>query len=839
MLRRYFLNKTFAILLSTLIILISVLFFILKISSLSLPPSKLFLETEKVFDSCKVYFNQFGIPHIITKNENDAFFMMGYIHARDRIWQMDLMRRTAKGELSEVFGDETLDFDKFFRGLDLKTVSQKITNNLNKTVLNALTSYSAGVNFYLKNNYKTLPFEFQTLNYIPYSWTPIDCILIGRLMAFDMSVGFMNDITIGEIATKIGNEKATSLVKPYPSWGPCVLDDSLVNNPKIINKVDTTLKLGVMDQETRTIVSKTFGQLLSFFENKYKNNSNGGSNSWVLKKSKSSNGVILANDPHLSLGLPPKWYQIHLTSNDINVTGFTLPGIPFFLIGRNDNISWGITNVMLDDCDFFIDKVDSINPNNYYNSSGLKRKFNFKADTIKIKNREPYTYYIRSTERSSVISDFHLLRKPSNITNNLYYDKNNQYFRNYCLTYSWTGQQPTYEATALYQILKAKDWNQFTNSLNNWGSPSLNFTYADIKGNMGIFPVGIIPIRRESNPLLPTPTWLGNKDWQGFIYPNQLPKIFNPSKKFVASSNNKTSHNSSYYMSNYFEPPSRIERIYQIIHEQKEFTVRDVQLMQSDILSPYAQKMMQIVLPILESKINTLDNLTKQSVWILKKWDFVFSPGSVAPSIYSSFFKNLIYETFVDELGEKLLWNYSYVTSISSMKIYDMVMNNDSIFFDDNRTQWIEDRNSIVIRAYSKAIKELAQYFNDSNIYNWKFNKLQTLELNHTFSENKFLKPSVNSGPYQVGGNFTTISKADWKFYNPYKVTVGVSGRFIADMEDSVIYSSLPGGASGDPVSPNYTDQILLFLNSGYVKINTKREPTSDFKLGIEFLPSR
>jgi penicillin amidase len=356
---------------------------------------------------------------------------------------------------------------------------------------------------------------------------------------------------------------------------------------------------------------------------------------------------------------------------------------------------------------------------------------------------------------------------------------------------------------------------------------------------MGIYPVGIIPVRRESNPLIPTPSWLGNKDWQGFIYPNQLPKIYNPSKKFVASSNNKTSRNSPYYMSNYFEPSSRIERIYQIIQVQKEFSVRDVQLMQSDILSPYAQKMMQIVLPILESNINKFDNMRKQGLWVLKKWDYIFSPGAVAPSIYSSFFKNLIYETFVDELGEKLLWNYSYVTSIPSMKIYDMIVNGDTVFFDDIRTPWKEERNSIVLRSYLKAINELYQYFNDSNIFNWKFSKLQTLELNHTFSKNSFLKPSVNSGPYQIGGNFTTISKADWKIYNPYKITVGVSGRFIADMEDSVIYSSLPGGASGDPVSPNYNDQILLFLNSGYVKINSKREPTTDYKLGIEFLPKR
>lgn len=839
MYRRFFFNKTFVIVLSALIILFSVIIFIIKISSVSLPQSKLEIETEKISEPCQVYFNQFGIPHIITKNENDGFFMMGFIHARDRLWQMDFMRRTAKGELSEVFGVETLDYDKFFRGLDLKTVSQKVTNTLNKTVKSALVSYSDGINYFIKNNYKTLPFEFQTLNYIPYNWSPIDCILVGRLMAFDMSVGFINDITIGEISTKIGNEKAISLVQPYPNWAPCVLDDSILKNSHYFNNRDSIKSQQPLDKKATSLISKTYENLLCFLEDNYQMNPSGGSNSWVLKKKKMTKGVILANDPHLLLGLPPRWYQVHLTSKDINVTGFTIPGIPFFLIGRNDKISWGITSVMLDDCDFFIEKVDSVNQDYYLNSSGLKRKFGYRSDTIKIKNQEPYTYYIRSTNRSNVISDFHLLKKESNLINKKSFDNENRYFKNYCLTYSWTGQQPTYEVTALYQILKAKDWNQFTTSLFNWGSPTLNFTYADIYGNMGIFPVGIIPIRRESNPVLPIPTWLTNKDWQGFIYPNQLPKIYNPSKGFVASSNNKTSRNEQFYMSNYFEPTSRIERIYQIIQIQKEFTIRDVQLMQSDIMSPYAQKLMQVVLPILESNMNQFDKNSRQGVWILKKWDYVFTPGGVAPSLYSSFFKNLIYETFVDELGERLLWNYSYITSIPTSKIFDMLVNGENIFFDDNRTSWTEDKKSIILRSYLKTISELKTYYDDAYIYDWKFNKLQTLELNHTFHENKFLKPSVNSGPYQIGGNYTTISKADWKIYNPYKVTVGVSGRFIADMEDSVIYSSLPGGASGDPVSPNYTDQILLFLNSGYVRINTKREPTSDYKLGIELLPKR
>ena len=837
MFRRLFFNRTFAISLCILVIIVAGWIFILKISSYSVPPNFQKIDTELLADTCRVYFNQFGLPHIITKNEKDAYFMLGYVHARDRMWQMDIMRRTAKGELSEIFGEKTIDFDKFFRCLDLKTVSEKILANSNKNVKDLLLSYSEGVNNYIKKNSKRLSFEFEALDYVPYNWSPTDCILIGRLMAFDMSVGFVNDIAIGEIASQIGNEKATSLVTPYPNWAPCVLDDSIVKTNIQTKVVDTSKKLSYFDKKANQLISNTYSQLLNFFDTQYHNNSTGGSNSWVIKKSKTSSGVILANDPHLSLGLPPRWYQAHITTNDMNVTGFTIPGIPFFLIGRNDRISWGITNVMLDDCDFFIDKVDSLNKNVYYNSSGLKRKFSYKADTIKIKNKENLCYYIRSTERSNVISDFHLFKKPSNLTHNTRYDYNDNYFEKFCLTYSWTGQQPTLEINALYNIQKAKDWNQFTSALNSWGSPALNFTYADVNGNMGIFPTGIIPIRRESNPLLPTASWNGNKDWQGFIYPNQLPKIYNPSKRFVASSNNKSTHNSPYYLSNYFEPPSRIERIYQIIQIQKEFSIRDVQLMQSDLLSPYAERMMKIVQPILESYLNNFDNNKQQGVWILKKWDYIFSPGAIAPSIYSAFLKNLIYETFVDELGEKNLWNYSYVTAIPSSKIFDMIINGDSVYFDDRRTPIREDRNSIIIRAYSKAITELTDFFKDSNLFTWKFSKLQTLELNHAFSENVFLKPSVNSGPYQIGGNFSTISKADWKYYNPYKVTIGVSGRFIADMEDSVVYSSLPGGSSGDPVSPNYTDQILLFLNSGYIKINSKREPTEDFKLGIEFIP--
>ena len=833
LLNRYFFNKTFAIFLSIVILVIASLIFFSKLANISLPPDFEKFESEKIGQTSVVYFNQFGIPHITTGSEKDAFFMIGYTHARDRLWQMDLMRRTAKGELSEIFGGRTVQLDKFFRSLAIKESSGATLKQTNKKIMGLMQSYSDGVNLFITEHKKKLPFEFHALDYIPENWQPLDCIAIGRLMAFNMSPGFVTDICLAEISETVGVTKALSLVPDYPLNKPCITDNDFQSRYTDTTKLNNQITTEIFDKSGNTGL---YSHLSDFYrENNF--NATGGSNSWVIRKNVYNSSVILANDPHLQLELPSRWYQMHVSCPGFNIVGLTIPGIPFFIIGRNNYISWGISVMMNDDVDFFIERIDEKNPDYYLTPTG-KRKFNYIPDTINVKNQERILYYLKETERSYVVSDNFITRFPENLFEmSLDFRNKQDFFKKFVLTYSWTGNRPSSEMESIYGIMKSRTWNDFTSSLNGWGSPGINWTFADKNGNMGIRPAGLIPVRKATNPLVPNPGWLPEYDWQGFISVNQLPYIYNPRKGYVSSANNKTSRDYPVYISNYFEPSSRAERIEEIILQQKEFTVREVQLMQSDNSSPYAKELLISVIPILDKKIPNLNATEKKSLQMLKQWDFQFSPGFASASIYSAFFKNLVYNTFYDELNEKLFKTYTNTSSFVTMKILSMIKSNDSVWFDNVNTKFIENRDFIVIKSFRDGVAELIERFKSTNPYIWRLKDLQKLELKHAFNKQPLIRGTVDFTPLQIGGNYTTINKNEWRVYDDYRVSIGASARFIADMQDSYVYMGIPGGASGDPMSPNYKDQVLLFLNSGYIKVPLKSDPSEGWKRQIEINP--
>ena len=836
--RRILFRESFAIFLTLVIILIASYLFLRKITYISVPDKYESVYSNKVKANVKVFFNTFGIPSIEAQNNNDLFFTLGYIHARDRLWQMDIMRRTALARLSEIFGIETLELDKFFKSLSIPDIAQKTLKKLDKKTLESLQAYSAGINKYIEEHHGELSFEFQALSYLPEKWKPEDCIAVSKLIAFEMSIGFINDVTLAEISEKTGIRKALSLVVDYPENAPRICDLKF-NPPKkfihpkpIIN--DSLENFNSTDTNLRAAVYQQLQSLLS----KYIIAQNGGgSNTEVVKSSKDTTKVLLANDPHLKLMLPSYWYQCQTISPNFNVTGLMIPGAPFFLIGRNRNIAWGITIMMLDDCDFFIEKIDPANENYYLTPTG-KKKFKYRADTIFIKGKEPLFYYTRLTERSAVISDNYIMKQPQYLinlendstTNYSFYDK-------FLLTFSWTGSQATKELQALYEINTAKNWKQFTRALNNWSAPGLNWTYADKKGNMGIKPAGLVPKRNRTNPLIPNPGWLSGYSWVGFVKPSELPYIYNPKKGFVASSNNKTSRNYPRYISKYFEPPSRIERIEEIIRVQKTFSIRDAEIMQLDNYSYYARELVFHTLPILEDYASKLNKFEKKALNEIKNWDYIFSPAYSASAIWNTFYKNLLYNTFHKRMDERLFRTYTYISQFPAMKLLEIIKNNDKYWFDDPRTRITETREMIVLKSFRQAVSELRKTFNSKPVNEWKMAEQQKLELNHLLGKNKFIKPAIDGGTYIMPGTYTSINKADWHPYSDYKVSVGTSARFITDMADSTIYFSILGGNSGDPNSPNYKDQALFFINGGYIKYFLNPALNEDNTLRLEIFP--
>ncbi|MGA2295919.1 MAG: penicillin acylase family protein [FCB group bacterium] len=832
-----------ALIVSLLLISIAVYIFLNNIVYKSIPSSYEEKSFSSVNDTIEVYKNQYGIPHIIAKNETDAFFMAGYCHAEDRLWQMDIMRIVGKGNLSTCFGRKTLMLDIFMRSLDLHKIANDIWNNLSKSSRTILESYSNGINAYIDSHRKNLPFEFGTLGYLPAKWEPTDCILIQRLFALELSPSFWSDIVFGEISERLGTQKTLDLFPSYPQNVPYVLDSMEKGG-----KSKKSEKL--MTQSGKNIGREGFEIFHSISEitksiSDYLGNTScySGSNAWVIKKNKLANSTtaVLANDPHFSLGLPSKFYQMHLTCPSINVTGMTIPGFPLFLIGRNDNISWGFTNMMADDADYFIEKIDNVNNDFYFNSSGTKTKFKFVSDTIKIKNEEPYVYYKRYTKRSAVISDFSHFSAYKIFPETSDSSYSQKFSKRYCLTYSWIGKEKSDEINALYNISKSKNWEQFLHGTHLWHTPGLVFVFGDKFGNIGAVPAAALPLRKKNcKPQIPNPGWLEDYDWQGITTLSNLPVIYNPQRKYVLSANNKMVHSSEPYISSLWEPSSRAERIDELLNQFINYTSREAQIMQMDIQSPYSKQLLSLTIPILDKYSGYLNNMDKQALNKLKKWDYQMSSNMASPAIVNAFIERLVYNTFADEMGDRLYNEFIQISSIPQRRIIELLADStSSVWFDNIKTQRYELKENIVIESFKDAIQNLIKLYNNEDINSWKYSKIHTLKLNHILSSDNLLKPTLSLGPFEVAGNNSTIQNTEWNFLSPFDVKLGASVRFIADMSEDFIYTSLPGGASGDPFSDNWSNQIQLWLNGGYVSLPVGKNPGINFKKAILILPEK
>lgn len=836
-------NKLIAIIITAIIIGGAFITFATRIVMNSLPKDYTEYNTELIKKESRIFRNDYGIPHITTESEQDLYFMLGYAQAEDRLWQMDYYRRLAKGELSEIFGEKELYYDKFIRAFDLKSLSLKIERNLGPESRIILKSFSDGVNFFIKQNLKKLPVEFSALKYDPYKWEPSDCIAIYKLFSLKNSPGFTNDLILGEISNIFGYEKALSLIGEYPKDAPLVYEVNTYIKAADTTKIDS-IKINNTISKTNVIKPKLHTKL--DFDDFYDNlnsilpkitlgSGSIGSNAWAVISNKGKNNyAVLANDPHLELSNPPQFYQAKLTCDNYNLTGLVLCGTPIMLIGRNDNISWGITNSMADDFDYFIENIDPKNNDFYLNTDSSSVRFKYIVDTIYIKNQSIYTYYKRYTNNSAVISDYHSNTKiPSNIK-----PKNNSNSKNYyeknCITYNWSGNTNYDDIENYYNLSKSKEWSTFLKFARKIYSPSLNYIYSDKKGNIGQVTGGYIPIRNNTiNSSFPLNRNSYNK-WLSYLKAEELPYVLNPDKKYIASANNKLFMQRYANFSNYWDSPSRAIRLDTLLKVNFRYSFRDAQIMQNDLYSPIAKKITRILLPIIDLNYTKLSLSQKAATERLKKWDFRMMPSFPSAMIFNEFYKNLIANIFLDDLGEKYFQKYLILRSYANNKLLNIIENESNDFIKNHRNNRINDLNTLFLVTFEQSIDSLSAKFKSNNPADWIYGKEHFVQIKHKFAEDKFLYPSFVLESFPVGGNGSTLNNLEYDYRYPYSVIIGSACKFVTDMSQNFIYSSIPGGISGQNYSANYSDQLQLWIFGGYVKINTGRKPTSDFSLSTK-----
>ena len=758
---------TGSVLLALLIILTSISYVLVQKSFTRIDGT---VSLQGITSEVQVYRDSWGVPHIYAQNEGDLFFAQGYVQAQDRLWQMELHRRTAGGTLSEIFGESTLDMDKFSRAVGLRRIAVASCSAMDKTTLGVLDAYCNGVNAFLKANGDNLPVEFSILGFKPAPWVPADSMSVAELIAWDLGKNWEVELLRGRLVQKIGAEKAGQLLAPYPDTSPLIVPPELLASP-----LGTPVAIGLQGDSDCV-----------------------GSNNWVIDGEKSATGKpLLANDPHLSVMMPSIWYETGLHANGFDATGVSLPGCPLVIIGRNKDISWGITNLPADVQDLFIEKINPANALQY-EYKGRWRDIQVVDEPIRVRGHgEPEDLKIRMTVHGPLLDNvIRGLEQP--------------------LAMQWAGNCRSRLLYSAYMLDKSRNWDEFHQALSYWDAPSQNIVYADKDGNIGYQATGLIPIRGKGQGMVPSPGWTGEYDWTGYIPYEDLPSVLNPSTHFIATANNKVvSDNYSYFMGYDWTPPFRAQRITDMINAKDKLSVQDFEAMHADVFDIPAQMLTPYM-----TGISPVDSREKQALEILKKWDFNDRADAAGPAIFHVFYVKMLKNTLQDKLGDKLFNDYAKAMGgsgdVHTVFMIGIIKDNANIWFDDTRTAVKETRDDLLGRSFSEAVAELSGKFG-ADPAKWQWGALHQTAFSHVLGRVPGLDPIFSRGPVPTGGSRYTVNVAAFDYNNPYGVVAIPSYRQIIDWSNpdkSLAMHST--GQSGLVFSKHYDDMISSWLKVQY-----------------------
>lgn len=714
-----------------------------------------------------------GVPHIYSTNTHDLYFMTGYLSAQERLWQMDLIRRATKGRLSEIFGPDYIDTDHFLRLLDMSSKSAMVLSREDPEILEVLQAYCDGVNAWITSSGRNLPPEFRVLGYRPEPWTMTDITNIIGYMGWELARDNLDtELRNYKLMHRLGPEKFQELMPDWELVKEVVfpefkLDETLVDKTlSFISSLDRVENAGV----------------ISF----------SGSNNWALSGNRSETGKpILSNDMHLGLSVPGFWIQMHqVIPGELDVTGVMVPGQPFIVAGHNDKIAWGLTNLMVDDIDVFVETVDSAG-NYLFNNEWLPLKE--REETIAVKGGETVKRVVRSSHRGPVISELR------NVDDAVF-------------TMRWSGYDYSDEIKAVYLLDRAGSWNEFRSAISNFRSVSQNFAYADAEGNIGLNTGGGIPIRKGPWTY-PRPGSTDEYDWQGYVPFESLPSSFNPVGGFVSSANQRTVNESyPYYIAGDFAMPFRINRIRQMASENEIMGIDDFKRMITDNKSDYAASLTPIIVRY-SAGIQDPDRLETAALSALSSWDYRMDKSIIAPTIFEFTRSELIYKLLHDELGD--LYG-SPLGKQYDHYLFRIMKEGPDEWVDDINTPGKESFEELVAASFRSAVDTLQTRYGTDTL-KWQWGRIHTIKLQHPMGGVKPIDMilRLNSKRYRIGGSYHTVEP--YAFNSLFEVNHGASERHIfntADWDKSL--TVIPTGTSGNPGSPFYLSQTDAYLNNRF-----------------------
>ena len=710
----------------------------------------------------EVLRDKWGVAHIYAETVHDLFFAQGFVAAQDRLYQIEIWRRTGAGELSEVFGPDYIERDRMARLVSYRGDMQAEWESYSPDTEAIATSFVAGVNAYIAHAGDRLPIEFELLNFQPGEWKPEHCVL--RIAGLMMTRNARQEVARAQMVSRLGTEITE---KYFPT------------DPVVDLKPDPEVDLDGFDSRVIATYRGASGipRLLS----------QDASNNWVVDGTLSETGKpLLASDPHRSIILPSLRYLVHLVGPGWNVIGSGEPALPGVALGHNERAGWGFTIVQHDQADLYIEKLNPQNPNQYlYKGEWLDMEI--EKQTIQVRDQEAVEVELKYTRHGPVIWE----------------DKE----KNRVAAVRWVGAEP---GTAGYlgslATDRVKNWDDFVEAMARWKIPPENIVYADVDGDIGWIPAGHVPIRPNWKGLFPVAGHTGKYEWAGFRTVDQLPQIHNPAQHYIATSNhNIRPENHPYDMGFDWSEPYRFRRVDEVLRQAKTFTIEDFKKLQHDEMSLPARRLIGMLKQLPQGGSAEFQQARK----MLEEWDHVLDRNSQAAPLYEIWQEETLAPKFVEtelppEARELVARNIKLPT-----------------LFDLLERAPAGQRNRVITESLEMAFARTKEVLGDDSA-NWRWGSLHLATFEHPLANTKARAAVFNRGPVERGGDAYTPNRAPGPNYTQVH---GASYRHILDFADwdRSVFTSVPG-QSGQPESPHYGDLVDLWGNYEYAPLVYSRE---------------
>jgi len=744
---------------------------------------------EGLNENVEVLYDEFGIPHIYGNNEEDLYYALGYVKAQDRLWQMELIRRIAAGRLAEIFGEELVETDAFFRTLGIDAYSQKnvesMRNQKNAPFVKMAEAYLKGVNTFIDEGFT--PIEYTILGLEKTHFSLLDIENVFGYMAFSFAIAHKTD----PLVTKIGEE-----------FGPEYLQDLDIDiSPKttLIHNFKGEILSQLGEQTSRVMANLPVAQWI-------------GSNSWIVGPEKSSSGhVILANDPHIGFSQPSVWYEAHLSMSGWEIYGHYLAGYPFASLTFNRHFATGLTMFENDDIDFYRTDINPEQDKYLYNGELIE--FGSREERIKVKNSDDVIMHVRTTTHGPVVTD--ILEEVD--------DKS-------IISMWWMyTREPSEVLSLLYATGKSTNISEVKTQIARLHAPGLNVMYGDARGNIAWWAAGKLPIRPDHVNSKMILDGTSDKDEPlGYLDFSQNPQAINPPWNYVYSANNQPDTINGSLYPGYYLPETRAKRIIELLESEDKVDVTFYKRMLLDNRSPEADVIAKELLTVIKP-----DTDNKELIGLFKGWNGSHNADDSAPVLYHKLLFHILSLCFEDEFEDS--FDRFLDTHLFHRSVKGMMLNDSSIWWDNINTSQIETREEIFHQAYLQSVNELEDQLG-KNYNKWKWSEVHLLEHPHALGQSDLLRPYFNVGPFKIGASTNVLNNLKFKPSGEgiYHVFAGPSTRRIIDFGDiENSFSILPTGQSGNIMSDHYDDQAQMYNSGQFRKQLINRDEINNSAINV------